>query len=71
MSHKFKKGDHVKWNSEFGHVVGKVVKIYTSDFDFKGQTHRPDKDDPLYEVKSDKTDHTAIHKGSALSLNKS
>jgi hypothetical protein len=26
----------------------------------------PAKDDPQYEIKSDKTDHIAMHKGSAL-----
>jgi Hypervirulence associated proteins TUDOR domain/Protein of unknown function, DUF488 len=26
----------------------------------------PSKDDPQYEIKSDKTDHVALHKGAAL-----
>lgn len=67
MAGKFKVGDHVKWNSEAGHVSGKITKIHTSDFDYKGYTHHASKDDPQYEIKSDKSDHVAVHKGSALS----
>lgn len=67
MAGKFKVGDHVKWNSEAGHVSVKITKIHTSDFDYKGYTHHASKDDPQYEIKSDKSDHVAVHKGSALS----
>jgi hypothetical protein len=28
--------------------------------------HRASEDDPQYEIKSDRTDHVAAHKGSAL-----
>ncbi|MEO6134502.1 MAG: DUF2945 domain-containing protein [Ginsengibacter sp.] len=66
MEHKFKIGDHVKWNSEAGHVSGKIIKIHAADFDYKGYTHHADKDDPQYEIKSDKTDHIAVHKTKAL-----
>lgn len=68
MAHNFKTGDYVKWNSEAGHVTGKIIKIHTADFDYKGYTHHASKEDPQYEIKSDKTDHIAAHKGSALSL---
>ena len=67
MKHEFKKGDHVTWNSEAGHVSGTIIKVHTSDFDYKGHTRRASKEDPQYEIKSDKTDHIAAHKGSALS----
>ena len=66
MAHAFHKGDHVSWNSEAGRVSGRIVKVHTSDFDYKGHTRRATKDDPQYEIKSDKTDHVAAHKGSAL-----
>ena len=66
MSDKFKVGDHVSWNSEAGHVSGKIIKVHTKDFDYKGHTHHANKDDPQYEIKSDKTDHIAAHKGKAL-----
>lgn len=71
MAHKFKIGDHVKWNSEAGHVSGKITKIHTSDFDYKGYTHHASKDDPQYEIKSDKSDHVAVHKETALSVTSS
>lgn len=67
MKHKFKIGDHVTWNSEAGHVSGTITKIHTNNFDYKGYTHHATEDDPQYEIKSDKTDHVAVHKDRALS----
>lgn len=67
MANTFKVGDHVRWNSEAGHVTGKITKVHTEDTEFKGRTRRCSKDEPQYEIKSDKTDHMAMHKGSALS----
>jgi len=66
MATSFKIGDHVSWNSEAGHVSGTIIKIHASNFKYKGYTHHATKDDPQYEIKSDKTDHIAAHKGSAL-----
>ncbi|HXS38173.1 MAG TPA: DUF2945 domain-containing protein [Flavipsychrobacter sp.] len=66
MKGKFKIGDHVTWNSEAGIVSGSIIKIHTSDFNYKGYTHHAAEDDPQYEIKSDKTSHIAAHKGSAL-----
>lgn len=63
---RFKVGDHVKWNSEAGHVSGVIIKVHTRDFDYKGHTHRASADDPQYEIKSDKTDHVAAHRGKVL-----
>jgi len=71
MSKTFKSGDHVEWNSEAGRVRGTVMKKVVSDVEFKGYTHRASKEEPQYSIKSDKTDHVAIHKGSALRLLKS
>ena len=68
MMKTFKIGDHVTWNSEAGHVSGKIIKIHKEDFDYKGYTHHASKEDPQYEIKSDKTDHIAVHKGSAVSM---
>jgi hypothetical protein len=66
MEQRFKVGDRVIWNSEVGRVSGKIVKVHTKDLDYKGYTHHASKDDPQYEIKSDKTDHVALHKGAAL-----
>jgi hypothetical protein len=66
MTRKFKIGDHVRWNSEAGHVTGAIIAVHTSDFFYKGYTHHASESDPQYEIKSDKTDHIAAHKGRAL-----
>ena len=63
----FKVGDHVGWNSEAGHVSGRIVKVHTADFDYKGSQHRASPEKPQYEIRSDKTDHIAAHYGDALS----
>ncbi|SFH36258.1 hypervirulence associated TUDOR domain-containing protein [Pontibacter chinhatensis] len=67
IKQKFKKGDHVRWNSEAGYVSGTIIRVHTSDFDYKGHRHRASQEEPQYEIKSDKTDHIAAHKGTALS----
>ncbi len=64
---KVKVGDHVRWNSEAGFVSGRVIKIHIRDTEYKGHQRHASKDEPQYEIKSDKTDHIAMHKGSALS----
>ena len=66
MAATLKIGDHVTWNSEAGHVSGKIIKVHTKDTDHEGYTHHASADEPQYEIKSDKTDHVAIHKGGAL-----
>ncbi len=66
MGAKFKIGDKVSWNSEAGKVSGTIIKVHTKDFDYKGYTHHATATDPQYEIKSDKTDHIAAHKGTAL-----
>ena len=65
-SKPFKRGDHVSWNSEAGRVRGRILRVHTSDVDYKGHTHHATADDPQYEIKSDKTDHVALHKGTVL-----
>jgi len=49
MAKKFSVGDHVRWNSEAGHVQGKIIKVHTKDVEYKGHTHRCSVDDPQYE----------------------
>lgn len=62
----FKIGDHVRWNSEAGRVSGVIVEKITSDTRFKGYLHHASREAPQYLIKSDKTEHIAIHKGGAL-----
>ena len=54
------------WNSEAGRVSGRIIRVHTKDVDWKGYVHHATRDDPQYEIKSDKTDHIALHKGTAL-----
>ncbi len=66
MADDFKVGDHVEWNSEAGRVRGTIKKKITSEIEFKGHTVHASKEEPQYLIESDKTDHQAMHKGSAL-----
>ena len=63
---RFKVGDHVSWDSEAGRVRGRITRVVTSPMEFKGYTVHASTDEPQYEIKSDTTDHVAMHKGSAL-----
>jgi hypothetical protein len=62
----FRLGDHVKWNSEAGVVSGVIIRKLTSNVRIKGYVRHASKREPQYMIRSDKTDHVAIHKGSAL-----
>ena len=66
MKQGFKVGDYVSWNSEGGHVRGTIRKKVTSAVKFKTYTVRASKEEPQYLIKSDRTDHMAMHKGTAL-----
>ena len=66
MVKTFKVGDHVSWNSEAGRVRGKIVKVHRRNLNYKSYVHHATPDDPQYEIKSDKTDHVALHKAALL-----
>ena len=66
MRDAFKVGDHVEWNSEAGMVTGTIIQKVTSAITFKGYTVHASEDEPQYLITSDKTDHEAMPKGSAL-----
>jgi hypothetical protein len=66
MNRSFKVGDHVSWNSEAGRIRGTIQKKITAPTKFKSYVARASKDEPQYLVKSDKTGHLAMHKGTAL-----
>lgn len=68
MAEQFKVGDHVRWNSEAGWVTGRIIRIHTSDFDYKGHTHRASPQEPQYEIRSDRSEHIAAHRGRVLQL---
>ena len=66
MPPRFKIGDHVSWNSEAGRVSGRITRVHTRDTTYKGHPRHASADSPQYEIKSDKTDHIAMHKEDAL-----
>ncbi|HZL37447.1 MAG TPA: HVA1 family protein [Tepidisphaeraceae bacterium] len=66
MAGDFKVGDHVEWNSEAGRVRGTIRKKITAKIQFKGYAVHASREEPQYLIDSDKTDHIAMHKGSAL-----
>jgi Hypervirulence associated proteins TUDOR domain len=66
MKQRFKVGERVIWNSEAGRVRGMIIRVHTKNLDYKGYTHHASEDDAQYEIKSDKTDHVALHRGEAL-----
>ena len=66
MTKTFKSGDHVSWNSEAGRVRGTIVKVHTRAVNYKGHIHHATPDEPQFEIKSDKTDHIALHKAAVL-----
>ena len=68
MTKTFKVGDHVSWSSEAGRVRGHIARVHKQDVNYKGYIHHASPDDPQYEIKSDKTDHIALHKAGALRL---
>jgi Hypervirulence associated proteins TUDOR domain len=44
------------------------VRAHTKDVHYKDYIHHAKVDDPRYEIRSDKTDHIALHKDRALRL---
>jgi hypothetical protein len=66
MTAHYTVGDSVTWRSQAGDTHGTVTKVHVKDVEFMGK-HRPASEDaPQYEVKSDKTGHSALHHGDAL-----
>ena len=66
MAQEFDNGDQVSWKSHGGEAEGTVQRKITEDTEAAGRTVRASEDDPQYEVKSDKSGGTAVHKPSAL-----
>jgi hypothetical protein len=66
MATELKVGDRVSWNSEAGRVTGIIRKKIVSPVRFKGYVVRASEREPQYMIESEKTDHVAVHKRSAL-----
>ncbi|UOY00898.1 DUF2945 domain-containing protein [Blastococcus sp. PRF04-17] len=59
-------GDHVSWKTHGTTTEGTVERKITSDTEASGRTVRASPDEPQYEVTSDKSGRTAVHKPGAL-----
>lgn len=66
MSEHFKPHDRVSWNTPQGVTHGKIVRVISSRTSVDGRTVDASKDDPHYEVESDKSGKHAVHRGDAL-----
>ncbi|MET9799584.1 DUF2945 domain-containing protein [Streptomyces sp. NPDC006368] len=60
------KGDEVTWKSHGQKVTGKVKKKITSRTEAAGRTVDASKEQPQYEVESDTSGRSAVHKPGAL-----
>ena len=61
-----KKGDPVEWSTSQGRTEGTVVHKVTGTAHAGGHTAKASPEAPQYEVKSDKTGKTAIHRPGSL-----
>jgi hypothetical protein len=66
MADDFEKGDHVTWKSHGSEAEGTVQKKITEETEAGGRKVKAGPDEPQYEVKSEKSGNTAVHKPSAL-----
>lgn len=60
------KGDQVSWSSHGKNVPGKVKKKITKRTKAAGRTVDASKDEPQYEVESEKSGRKAVHKPQSL-----
>ena len=66
MADDFSKGDHVTWNSHGSKAEGTVTREITEETEAGGRKVKASSDDPQYEVESEKSGKTAVHRPSAL-----
>lgn len=66
MTDNLHKGDEVEWKSHGSTTSGKVERTITEETEASGRKVKASKDEPQYEVRSDKSGRTAVHKPDAL-----
>ncbi|KQS58873.1 hypothetical protein ASG36_12895 [Geodermatophilus sp. Leaf369] len=66
MSDDLKKGDDVTWKTHGTETEGTVTRKITEETEAGGRTVKASEDEPQYEVESDKSGKTAVHKPEAL-----
>jgi len=67
---KLKEGDKVTWKSHGSEAEGTVEKKITERTEAAGRTVDASSDDPQYQVRSEKSGGSAVHKPSALKKKK-
>ncbi|MEU6483606.1 DUF2945 domain-containing protein [Streptomyces sp. NPDC046887] len=67
---KLSKGDDVSWQSHGQEVEGTVKKKVEKRTEAAGRTVDASKEEPQYEVESDKTGRSAVHKPESLQKKK-
>ncbi|MGX1274473.1 DUF2945 domain-containing protein [Streptomyces phaeoluteigriseus] len=65
-----RKGDKVAWKSHGSETTGRVEKKITERTKAAGRTVDASPEEPQYEVRSDKSGRSAVHKPSALKKRK-
>ncbi|WP_405625275.1 DUF2945 domain-containing protein [Streptomyces sp. NBC_00016] len=60
------KGDKVSWKSHGQNVTGKVKRKITDRTEAAGRTVDASREEPQYEVESDRTGRSAVHRPGAL-----
>ncbi|MGW0860708.1 DUF2945 domain-containing protein [Streptomyces sp. NPDC002690] len=63
---KLSRGEDVTWKSHGQEVEGSVKRRIDRTTEAAGRTVKASKDDPQYEVESDRTGRSAVHKPGAL-----
>lgn len=63
---RLKKGDKVAWKSHGSEAEGTVEKKLTERTEAAGRTVDASSEDPQYQVRSEKSGKSAVHKPSAL-----
>ena len=66
MSDDLKKGDDVTWKTHGTETEGTVKRKITEETEAGGRKVKASEDEPQYEVESDKSGKTAVHKPEAL-----
>lgn len=66
MTHAFKAGDHVSWNTPQGEAQGEVVRVIREHAHIGGHAVAASPDAPQYEVRSARTGKHAVHHAAAL-----
>jgi hypothetical protein len=66
VSDELHKGDDVTWKTHGTETEGTVTRKITSETEAGGRKVKASPDEPQYEVESDKSGKTAVHKPEAL-----